>query len=247
MALIGSGQAYIGAGTVGTGWQFDSVNGDLVPLNSSQSNYGDLIRSIGRQATSSLPIGRALVNQMIPVGTYMVQTAAGAENNTFTSRRAIQGTLSNTATVGDAAQVAGTFPAGALNVLGRTIRITGGGTSGTTGTPNWTLDIGLGSGVLATTNALAAVATTSPANFWFQVISTVTTVGASGVLNSCGQVNWSSATNATQSWPFANSTPGTGLTADLTSALALTVNATCSASSASNRIQLTNLVVEILF
>lgn len=75
MALIGSGQAYIGAGAANTGWQFDSVNADLVPLNAAQSNYGDLNRSIGRQASGSLPIGRALVNQVLPVGVYMVQTA----------------------------------------------------------------------------------------------------------------------------------------------------------------------------
>lgn len=245
MALIGTGTANIVAGTT-TGWQFDSINGDLCPVVSGGGNYLDLTRSIGRQATASTQIGRAFVNQMLPVGTYMVQTVVGPETNTFTTRQSITGTLVNFASVGDVAQVAGTFPAGALNVLGRTLRITFGGTSGTTGTPNWTIDAALGSNLVATTGALAAVATTSPANFWGQIISTCTTTGASGKLTSCGEITWSSATNATQTWPLANSTPGTALSIDLTAAYAFTINATCSASSPSNRIILTNLVVEII-
>lgn len=245
MALVGAGTANITAGA-GAGWQYDSVNSDLVPVALSGSGYSDLARSVGRQAGSGLPIARALVNQMLPVGTYLVQTVVGAETNTFTTRVAISGTFVNLATVGDAAQTAGTFPAGALNVLGRTIRITFGGTSGTTGTPNWTIDAALGANIVATTGVLAAVATTSPANFWGQIIATVTTVGASGKLASCGQINWSSATNATQSWPLANSTPGTALTIDLTAAYAFTINATCGTSNLSNRLQLTNCVVEVL-
>ncbi len=45
---------------------------------------------------------------------------------------------------------------------------------------------------------------------------------------------------------MANSTPGTALTIDLTAAYAFTFNATCGTSNASNRIQLTDLMVEIL-
>lgn len=45
---------------------------------------------------------------------------------------------------------------------------------------------------------------------------------------------------------MANSTPGTALTLDLTATQAVTFNATCGTSNASNRIRLFNLMVEIL-
>lgn len=242
MTLLAQGTPYLAQQA--TGWLFDSNNLDLVPALTGPQ---DLVRGVGRQAGSGLTIGRSLVNQMLPPGLAMVQTVPGAETNTFTTRVAIQGTLVNPMTIGDAAQTAGTFPAGALNLLGRTLRISGGGTMGSTSTPNFTIDLGLGAGVLATTLAKAVVAITSPGSFHFVMLSTVTTAGASGVMNTTGKLNYASATNVTNTWALANSTPGTGLSVDLTTALALSVNATCSASSASNRIILTNLVVEILF
>jgi hypothetical protein len=243
MALLTTGTAVLSSSA--TGWAFDSVNNDLVPATLAPQ---DLVRGVGRMAGSGLVISRALVNQLCPVGLAMVQTVPGAETNTFTSRVSILGTLVNSMTMGDGSQVAGTFTAGTLNLLGRTVRITGGGTIGTTGTPNFTFDVGLGAGVLATTQSLAVnAAITTPANFNFSVVATVTTAGSSGVVVSSGQFNFASATNVTNTWALANSTPGTGLSTDLTAAGAITFNATCGTSNASNRVRLFNFLVEVLF
>lgn len=243
MALIQQGAANLA--NSGIGWVTDSTALDIVPALTTPQ---DLVRSIGRQAGSGVTIGRALCNQLCPVGLAMVQTVPGAETNTFTTRVSILGTLVNSMTMGDGSQVAGTFTAGTLNLLGRTLRFTGGGTMGTTATPNFTFDVGLGAGVLSTTGSLAINnAITTPANFNFSIIATVTTAGSSGVVVSSGQFNFASATNVTNTWAFANSTPGTGLTSDLTAAGAITFNATCGTSNASNRVKLYNFLVEVLY
>jgi hypothetical protein len=232
--------------TTATGWAFDSNNLDLTPATAALAP-NDLKQSVGRQLGSGIAASRALVNQMEPVGLYMIQTVPGAETNTFTSRVSITGTLINTGSIGDSTQTAGTFPAGALNVLGRTIRWSGWGTIGTTGTPNWTFDIGFGAAIVATTGVLATnAAITTPANFFFQVYSVVTTVGSSGVVQSGGTITMASATNVTATWTMGNSTPGTGLTSNLTTALSPLFNATCGTSNASNRVLLTGFTAEIL-
>jgi hypothetical protein len=239
MALAPSGVFFDGARTI---FGIDSTNSSLVPADGIDFSHS--LGGVNLAGTTQ----RLLVNNLAPVGAFAWQTVIGAETNTFTSRVAIHGTLVSPTTY-PTAPTAGTFPAGALNVLGRTIRVTGGGNSGTTGTPNWTLDFALGAAgasVVGTTGALAAVATTSPANFTFSLISTVTTIGASGVMTTTGTVNWASATNATATWAIANSTVGTGLTLDLTAAQACGVFATCGTSNASNRIRLTNLLIEVL-
>lgn len=235
----------------GTGWLLDSNNLDFVPAavpgaGGSTLNYGDVTRSFGRQAGSGEPYSRAFVNQIVPASVYMMQTAIGAETNTFTTRAPITGTLINLGFVGDAAQTAGTFPAGALNKVGRVIRCSGGGTMGTTSTPNFTFDIALGTNILATTGSLVTVAVTTPANFWFSTISTVITAGSSGTIQTVGVFNYATATNVTKTWPMANSTPGTALSLDLTATQAVSFNATCGTSSSSNRVRLYNFMVEIL-
>lgn len=234
----------------GPTWLQDDTAGDLVPV--AGGSPIDMVRGIGRQSanvlgSSSTAAGRMLTNQLLPTCIAMVQTVPGAENNTFTTRRAIQGTLINTFNLA-ASQTAGTFPAGALNLLGRTIRISGGGTMGTNLTPNFTFDFALGATVVATTGSLAInAAITTPANFNFSIIATVTTTGSSGVVVSTGQFNFASATNVTNTWPIANTTPGTGATVNLTAAQAVTFNATCGASDAANRVRLFNFLVEILY
>jgi hypothetical protein len=245
MALLGAGTPYLLA-QQSTGWQFDNTNFDFVPA-SGTNTIQDMARGIGRQAGSGLLIGRALVNQMVPPGIAMIQTVMGAETNTFTARQDIKGTVINTMTIGDGTQTNATFPAGALNVLGRTIRVRGGGNWGATATPNFTLDVSLGAGVLATTSVCALAAITTPQNFAFDFISTCTTIGASGVMTSAGIFQGQITTITTFPIAMTNTVVGTGLTADLTTALALSVGVTWGASNALNRVRLTNLVVEILY
>ncbi|MFI5461063.1 MAG: hypothetical protein ACHRXM_37120 [Isosphaerales bacterium] len=244
MALLGQGTAYLLA-QQSTGWQFDSANYDFVPCTGN--NPQDLARGIGRQPGSGMAIGRALVNQLLPPGIAMVQTVVGVESNNFTTRQAIHGTLVNCMTIGDGVQVAGTFPAGALNLLGRTLRIRGGGNWGVTATPNITVDVSLGAGVLATTQVCTLSAVTTPQNFYFDIMSTVTTVGASGVMTTTGTFDGQITTITRFPIGMSNSTVGTGLTLDLTATQALSVGCTWSAGSASNRIRLTDLIVEICF
>lgn len=248
MALTNtSGFASPGGGPT---WLQDDAAGDLVPVAAGFPT--DLVRGIGRQSAAGLGSattsqGRALVNQYLPAGVAMVQTVPGAEKNTFTARVAIQGTLVNAFNFATS-QTAGTFPANSLNLLGRMIRVSGGGTIGTTVTPTFTFDVAFGATVIATTGSLTINnAITTPANFSFSFIATVTTAGSSGVVVSSGQFNFASATNVTNTWPMANSTPGTGASVDLTAAQAVTFNATCGTSDPANRVRLFNLLVEVLY
>lgn len=239
MTLQTQGAPYIGGNTA---WAWDDAAGDFVPVIGNATV--DLLRGIGRSSS------RSLVNQFLPTGTAMVQSANGTETNTFTTRVAIGGTFLNAFNF-NGTQVAGTFPAGALSLVGRTIRIKAGGTLGTTGTPNYTIDLALGAAganVLATTGALAMATATSPAPWGLDVTATVQTAGASGVVISEGLFYYSSTSSVVVlPWTMGNSTRGTGLSIDLTTALAFNIFATSSASSASNRIICNTLTVEVLY
>jgi hypothetical protein len=221
-------------------WGFDDTTGDFLP------GIGDVAydkaRSVGNLLTS-----RALVNNFLPSGLAIVQTANGTETNTYTTRVAIHGTLVNAFNF-PGTLVAGTFPAGVLSLVGRTLRIRASGTLGATSTPNLTVDIGLGAGILATTGALAMATATSPAPWFLDVQATVQTAGASGVVISEGFFLYSTTSSVVVvPWTMGNSTRGTGLSADLTTALALSLNATCGTSNAANRIICNTLSCEILF
>lgn len=232
MAFTGQAAPYVAGGVA---WAWDDTTGDFIPV-SGQAGI-DLGRSIGDLTR------RALVNKILPSGVLMYQSGQGAETNTFTTRVAINGTLVNTFKYA-ATQTAGTFPAGFLSKVGRQIGIRASGTLGCTATPNLTIDIGLGAGVLATTGALALATATSPAPWVLDVRATVLTAGASGVVVSEGLFSYSTSSSVvTIPWTVGNTVRGTGLSADLTAALAFTLNATCSASSASNRIICDQLVV----
>jgi hypothetical protein len=236
-------------------WLWDDVAGDWVPVAGNAPL--DLTRGFGRFQT--VPVGgatavlsRAVVNQILPTGVAMVMSTFGPETNTFTTRVGIGGTFLNAMTYGNpTAQVAGTFPAGALNLVGRTIRVKAGGTIGTTGTPNFTFDIGLGAAganVLATTGSLAAAAVTTPAPWTIDVTATVQTAGSSGVITSEGLFSYSTTSSVVVlNWTMGNSTRGTGLTLDLTAAQAFNIFATCGTSNASNRVIANFCTVEILY
>jgi hypothetical protein len=223
----------------------DDTRGDLIPAGDLASGYGMFY---GPGSTAAAPVKRRVpVNELLPVGLVMVQSTNGTERNTFTSRVSLLGTILQPCTIGGT-QTAGTFPAGALNLVGRTVRIRAWGTLGTNGTPNYTFDVGLGAGVLATTGALAMTASTSPAPWALDVTATVQTAGATGVVIAAGTISMANASlAATKTFLLANSTPGTGLTADLTAALAFTTNITSGASDAANRCIQNGCIVEILY
>jgi hypothetical protein len=248
MTLLGQGNPFIPIGAA-TGWLIDSNQNDVVP--SLTGTPQDLIRGIGRQPGSGIVIGRSLVNQLLPVGLAFVQPANGTETNTYTTRVAINGTLTNCNTIGDVAaatQTAGTFTAGALSLIGRTLRVRASGTLGATSTPNLTIDVALGSNILATTGVCAMATATSPAPWLLDVTATVQTAGSSGVVISEGLFSYSTTSSVVVlPWTVGNSTRGTGLSIDLTAAYLITVNATCGTSNSSNRIICNTMTVEVLF
>lgn len=246
MTLLAQGTPYLAQQS--SGWLFDSNQYDLVPATTGPQ---DLIRGIGRQAGSGAVINRAFVNQLLPVGLAFVQTVSGTETNTFTTRVAISGTLVNANNIGDVAaatQTAGTFTAGALSLVGRTLRVHASGTLGSTSTPNLTIDVALGSNILATSGALAMATATSPAPWILDVQATVQTAGSSGVIISEGLFSYSTSSGVVVlPWTMGNSTRGTGLSIDLTAAQLISINATCGTSNSSNRIICNVFTTEILF
>jgi hypothetical protein len=232
--------------SLGAVYQLGTTNGDIVPRNGNAAS--DLQRGLGMlfTGTAAAPAPhRALHNQLLPRGLYLVQTVPGTALASFTTRASLSGTFVNSATVGGA-QVAGTISAGALNLLGRTIAIKAWGTLGVTGTPNYTVDVALGTNILATTGVRAMAAATSPLGWYLDVAATVTTAGASGVVVSGGTFT-AGENSAVVSFPLTNSTPGTGLSIDLTAAYAFTLNATSSASDPANTLKCYGTIVEIIF
>jgi hypothetical protein len=249
MTLSTQGFPYVG-GT--TAWEYDDVAGDHVPVF-GPATPADLLRGVGRQLTGGLA-SRALVNQLLPPGILFVQPANGTETNTFTTRVAINNAALlkgfSDASFGVAA-VANTIPAGALNLVGRTMRIKASGTLGTTGTPNLTIDVALGSAgasVVATTGVLALAAVTTPAPWTMDVIATVQVAGSSGTIISEGLFSYSTTSSVVVlNWTMGNTTRGTPVTLDLTAAQLFTLNATCGTSNALNRIICNTCLVELLY
>lgn len=236
MTLSTQGAPNIGGNQL---WQWDDVAGDLVPVNGNATS--DLYRGFGRSAS------RALVNQWLPAGLAIVQSANGAEKNTFTTRVAIGGTYLNAFNF-NGTQVAGTFPPSSLSVVGRTLRIRASGTLGAAATPNLTIDVALGAGILATTGVLAMATATTPAPWILDVQATVQTAGSSGVVVSEGTFLYQTSSSVVVlPWAMGNTVRGTGLAIDLTAALAFNIFATQGTSHADNRIICNTLTVEILF
>lgn len=156
----------------------------------------------------------------------------GTEKHSFTARASLMtgATLTGPGT-------AGTVPAAALNQIGRYIEWDLWGYIGNTATPNFTIDIALGSTVVWTTASFASVAITGSGTWHaFGQLVTVTT-GATGTVIGQGSFNY----HQTVLLSTGISTALTAaVTVDLTAAQAFTVNATCGTSSASNKVALTS-------
>lgn len=124
-------------------------------------------------------------------------------------------------------------------VVGKTYRVTAYGYYSNTSTPTLTLKFKFGSTVVASTGAVTTAASASNRVFKFEALVTVRSLGASGtVLGQCNLVDNASTITVT---PVTAAT-----TIDTTTNQVVNVTAQWGASSASNTITLTNLVLEEL-
>lgn len=128
--------------------------------------------------------------------------------------------------------------ANALSSVGRTIRIEAMGYVSDTGTPTLRLKFKLGSTVILDSTAVTLGSGISNKLWRFSGLITTQTAGASGKLFAQGQF--------TQNGSVTDMVSTAQISIDLTAALTADLTAQWSASSASNTVTLTNLVVEVL-
>ncbi len=123
--------------------------------------------------------------------------------------------------------------------VGKTFRVKATGYYSNTGTPTLTLKLKAGSTVLVSTGAITTATSASNRVFNYEAIVTVYTIGASGTV--LGQCDF--ADNAST---IALTATTAAVTVDSTANQTLNVTAQWSASSASNTLTVTNLIVEEL-
>ena len=149
-----------------------------------------------------------------------------------------------------------TFPAGYLNVLGRTIRIKAIGYMTTGSSPgNQYFFVKLGSNVISTGQAVALTASHTTNNWEAHVTISVKTAGSSGKLDTFGTLSlgmqgsaflWGTAPQFQNGTAAGTSVPGTQVTLDLTAGYTLDFQNNFSATTNTNTIWLTNFTVEVL-
>lgn len=198
-------------------------------------------KAITPRVDLSYPIGDITHRPLTPGGGMLDGTlftiSAGTELVSFTTRASLFAGATITG-----AGTAGTIPAAALNQIGRFISWDLYGYIGNTGTPNYTVDVALGSTVLWTTASFASVAITGSGLFRLQGNAVVKTTGATGTVWANGSFTYHQTVLLATGISTANAAV---VTYDLTAALAFTANATCGTSSSSNKIALTNGIVRI--
>jgi hypothetical protein len=126
-------------------------------------------------------------------------------------------------------------------LIGKTFKIKGAGIFSNTGTPTLDIKVKLGAVTLLDTGAITTVTTASGRLFLFEGIVTVRTVGASGTAFAQGLFVETLATGVSLNYPMVNASTSA---IDTTAELAFNVTAQWGASSASNTISLTNLILE---
>lgn len=132
---------------------------------------------------------------------------------------------------------AGTVPANALNQIGRFIEWDLWGYIGNTGTPNYTIDIALGSTVVWTTGSFASVAITGNGVWHAQGQLVTVTTGATGTVIGQGSFTYHQTVLLATGISTVTSA---AVTVALNAAKVFSINATCGASSASNKVALTS-------
>lgn len=140
-----------------------------------------------------------------------------------------------------------TLPANFSQLAGATLfRFTAGGVLSSTGTPTYNLGFYYGAvagTALATTGAIATASGVTNVPWRMELITHIRTLGTSGTSMSQGTYHLGTTVAAWATTPM----PPTALanvTVDTTAAKALTVGATCSASSASNTITCHYFLIE---
>jgi hypothetical protein len=176
-------------------------------------------------------------------------TAAGTAKNTFTAET----TLNDTAGMGAQVHLPPDFWLSAPNSVGRGIRIVARGILSSTATPTYTFSVRLGAaGSTTAAIVLGTAALTTGSGVTNQLWELegdviLTTLGAAGTnstvrgigLLDCGGL---ASPFSYPAWGGAAS-PGTVATVDTTITNYININVACSASSASNSIQLLQLLV----
>lgn len=125
--------------------------------------------------------------------------------------------------------------------VGKTYRVSGAGVFSNTGTPTLTLKVKFGSTVILSTGAVTTVTGATNREFTFSGLITVKSLGASGTASAQGSFVEYASTAVV--YPMTNSST---VTVDTTANQTVGVTAQWGASSASNTITLTNLVLEEL-
>jgi hypothetical protein len=171
---------------------------------------------------------RTLLNEGIVESKLFWTTAVHAAIATSTTATSFVGAKAGPAHPG--ASTAGTFPAGYLNRVGAGFRIVSVGTVKTSGTPDLTIAVTLGTAAIYTSGALTLVSTVNPMPYRFEFNGFVVTTGAAGTILGQGQFIYTPA-GVTCSQI---STAMTAVTVDLTAALAVDATAKWSASHANN-------------
>lgn len=201
-----------------------SINTQVVsPGRAYENSYG----------SQSYPV---LANEDIPVGSLF-----RAVNGTALASSTAETSLLTGTTKYGLTPTVGTIPAGAMNVLGKWLRVTARGVIGNTSTPNLTIKFLLGSSVALTTGALATVAITGSGGWVLTGDLYVASTGATGTVNGHGKFVYNQTTLLGTTLDLPNAA---AVTVDWTAALAMDIKATWGTSSSSNTIALTTLNVE---
>ena len=127
--------------------------------------------------------------------------------------------------------------------VGKTFKVSGAGVFSNTGTPTLDLKVKLGSVTVLDSGAITTVTTASNREFLFSGIITIRSIGASGTAFAQGTFTETLATGVSLNYPMSNAAT---VAVDTTANLAFNVTAQWGASSASNTISLTNLLIEEL-
>jgi len=133
----------------------------------------------------------------------------------------------------------------ALNKVGRSLRISGVGIFTTSNSGTMTIAIVLGGVTLCTITSGTATATITNGQFTFEFWLTVVSTGATGTLESHGELGVQLSSTLSTAVPFvADQNAAVSSAVSLTSALTLLITAACSASFSS--VQLRQLFIEVI-
>lgn len=160
-------------------------------------------------------------------------------------------TIANTTTLSTMTAMAGltgvgstTFPAGWV-AAGRSVRFTARGKYGTTGTPNWTFALFLGTTTVLTTGAVASPASQTNQTWSESCLATIVTTGGAGTVDASCDIFVSSNGINTAVIGFSTTTAA-AVTVDLTSQLTVNPVFTWGTANASNTLTINNETVEFL-